>query len=321
MKRFEFLKHKKAVVPLAGGALFLAVVLGLLLRPADNADEDVIWREYRVERGDITASLTGGGTLNATGVHHGFDVELTIKQILVEPGQEVHAGDTLATYSKEAIQEKIDELNSSLETAQRTLADARNNKTRDTLQRNLDSQSGQSSQATYESQKRDIENNIQLQERKIAQLQELLAAYQQELRQASGLPPGEAMGDGSFAALIAEGEKYLGYPYVWGGSTPETSFDCSGFVCWVYTHSGAYPLSRTTATGIYNQCAIVLKEEAQPGDLVFFSGTYASGGPVSHVGIYVGGGRMLHCGSPIQYTSIETAYWREHFFAFGRLLD
>lgn len=137
----------------------------------------------------------------------------------------------------------------------------------------------------------------------------------------SGLPPGEAMGDGSFAALIAEGEKYLGYPYVWGGSTPETSFDCSGFVCWVYTHSGVYPLSRTTATGIYNQCAIVPKGEAQPGDLVFFSGTYASGGPVSHVGIYVGGGRMLHCGSPIQYTSIETAYWREHFFAFGRLLD
>ena len=137
----------------------------------------------------------------------------------------------------------------------------------------------------------------------------------------SGLPPGEAMGDGSFAALIAEGEKYLGYPYVWGGSTPETSFDCSGFVCWVYTHSGAYPLSRTTAMGIYNQCAIVPKEEAQPGDLVFFSGTYASSGPVSHVGIYVGGGRMLHCGSPIGYTSIETVYWREKFFAFGRLLD
>lgn len=106
----------------------------------------------------------------------------------------------------------------------------------------------------------------------------------------SGLPPGEAMGDGSFAALITEGEKYLGYPYVWGGSTPETSFDCSGFVCWVYTHSGAYPLSRTTAMGIYNQCAIVPKEDAQPGDLVFFSGTYACSDPVSHVGIYVGGG-------------------------------
>lgn len=137
----------------------------------------------------------------------------------------------------------------------------------------------------------------------------------------SGIPPGEAMGDGSFAALVAEGEKYLGYPYVWGGSTPETSFDCSGFVCWVYTRSGAYPLSRTTASGIYNQCAIVPEGEAQPGDLVFFTGTYASSGPVSHVGIYVGGGKMLHCGSPISYTSIETAYWREHFLAFGRLLD
>lgn len=137
----------------------------------------------------------------------------------------------------------------------------------------------------------------------------------------NGLLLGEAMREDSFAALIAEGEKYLGYPYVWGGTTPETSFDCSGFVCWVYTQSGAYPLSRTTTMGIYNQCAIVPQEEAQPGDLVFFSGTYASSDPVSHVGIYVGDGKMLHCGSPIQYTSIETAYWREHFFAFGRLLD
>lgn len=147
----------------------------------------------------------------------------------------------------------------------------------------------------------------------------VLAKYGQTA--GNGLPPGEAMGDGSFAALIAEGEKYLGYPYVWGGSTPHTSFDCSGFVCWVYTHSGAYPLSRTTAMGIYNQCAIVPKEEAQPGDLVFFTGTYACSSLVSHVGIYVGGGRMLHCGSPIGYTSIETAYWQGHFYAFGRLLD
>lgn len=137
----------------------------------------------------------------------------------------------------------------------------------------------------------------------------------------NSLPPGEAMGDGSFAALIAEGEKYLGYPYVWGGSTPQTSFDCSGFVCWVYTHSGVYPLSRTTAAGIYNQCAIVPKEDAQPGDLVFFTGTYACSSPVSHVGIYVGGGQMLHCGSPIQYTSIETPYWQAHLYAFGRLLN
>lgn len=148
----------------------------------------------------------------------------------------------------------------------------------------------------------------------------VLAKYGQAVP-GNDLPPGEAMGDGSFAALIAEGEKYLGYPYVWGGSTPQTSFDCSGFVCWVYTHSGVYPLSRTTAAGIYNQCAIVPKEDAQPGDLVFFTGTYASSSPVSHVGIYVGGGRMLHCGSPIQYTSIETPYWQAHLYAFGRLLD
>ena len=122
----------------------------------------------------------------------------------------------------------------------------------------------------------------------------------------SGLPPGEAMGDGSFASLIAEGEKYLGYPYVWGGSTPETSFDCSGFVCWVYTHSGAYTLFRTTAMGIYNQCAIVPREEARPGDLVFFSGTYACSDPVSHVGIYVGNNTIVHASSPstgIKYSS------------------
>lgn len=148
----------------------------------------------------------------------------------------------------------------------------------------------------------------------------VLAKYGQVVP-GNGLPPGEAMGDGSFAALIAEGEKYLRYPYVWGGSTPQTSFDCSGFVCWVYTHSGVYPLSRTTAAGIYNQCAIVPKEDAQPGDLVFFTGTYACSSPVSHVGIYVGNGRMLHCGSPIQYTSIETPYWQAHLYAFGRLLN
>lgn len=135
----------------------------------------------------------------------------------------------------------------------------------------------------------------------------------------SGLPPGAAMGDGSYASLIAEAEKYLGYPYAWGGSTPATSFDCSGFVCWVYTQSGVYSLPRTTATGIYNQCAIVPRDEAQPGDLIFFTRTYACTSPVSHVGIYVGGKKMIHCGSPIQYADITTNYWRDHFFAFGRL--
>lgn len=131
--------------------------------------------------------------------------------------------------------------------------------------------------------------------------------------------PGEALSDPSFAALIEEAEKYLGFPYVWGGSTPETSFDCSGFVCWVYTHSGVYDLPRTTATGIYNQCAAVSPDQAKPGDLIFFTKTYDCVGPVSHVGIYVGDGMMIHCGSPIKYASINTSYWQEHFYAFGRL--
>lgn len=131
--------------------------------------------------------------------------------------------------------------------------------------------------------------------------------------------PGEALNDPDFAALIAEAEKYLGYPYVWGGSSPSTSFDCSGFVCWVYTHSGVHNLPRTTATGIYNQCAIVPKSEARPGDLIFFTRTYDTPKPVSHVGIYVGDGMMIHCGDPIKYASINTSYWQEHFYAFGRL--
>ena len=117
---------------------------------------------------------------------------------------------------------------------------------------------------------------------------------------------------------MKEAEKYLGYPYVWGGSSPSTSFDCSGFVCWVYTKSGVTNIPRTTAQGIYNQCTPVSASEARPGDIIFFTGTYDSGSPVSHVGIYVGNGMMLHCGSPIQYTSIQSPYWREHFYAFGR---
>lgn len=131
--------------------------------------------------------------------------------------------------------------------------------------------------------------------------------------------PGEALSDPSFKALITEAEKYLGWPYVWGGSSPSTSFDCSGFVCWVYTASGVHNLPRTTATGIYNQCTIISKSEAKPGDLVFFTKTYDCDGPVSHIGIYVGNGMMIHAGSPIKYASIETSYWQEHFYAFGRL--
>ena len=131
--------------------------------------------------------------------------------------------------------------------------------------------------------------------------------------------PGVALSDPSFAALMAEATKYIGYPYVWGGSSPSTSFDCSGFVCWVYTASGVHNLPRTTAQGIYNQCAIIPSSEAKPGDIIFFTGTYDSPGPVSHVGIYVGDGMMLHCGSPIQYANINSSYWQTHFYAFGRL--
>lgn len=130
--------------------------------------------------------------------------------------------------------------------------------------------------------------------------------------------PGEALSDERFAAMIAEAEKYLGYPYVWGGSSPSTSFDCSGFVCWVINQSGVGSVGRTTATGLMSYCDIIPASEAQPGDLIFFQGTYDTPG-ASHVGIYVGDGVMLHCGSPIQYTSINTSYWQAHFYCIGRL--
>lgn len=130
--------------------------------------------------------------------------------------------------------------------------------------------------------------------------------------------PGEALTDATFRRLITEAEKYLGYPYVWGGSTPATSFDCSGFVCWVFSNSGVYPLSRTTAQGIYNQCARVSPQDAKPGDIIFFKGTYNTS-EISHVGIYVGNGMMIHAGNPIKYASVNTDYWTQHFFAYGRL--
>ena len=131
--------------------------------------------------------------------------------------------------------------------------------------------------------------------------------------------PSAALSDETFRKLITEAEKYLGYPYVWGGSSPSTSFDCSGFVCWVFKNSGVYPLSRTTAQGIFNQCTAVRPAEAKPGDIIFFTGTYNSGSPVSHVGIYVGNGMMIHCGNPIQYASVNSSYWSSHFYAYGRL--
>ena len=131
--------------------------------------------------------------------------------------------------------------------------------------------------------------------------------------------PAEALTDERFARMIAEAEKYLGYPYVWGGSSPSTSFDCSGFVCWVINNCGnGWNVGRTTANGLRSYCAFVSPEEAQPGDLIFFQGTYNTTG-ASHVGIYVGNGMMIHCGDPIQYTSVQTSYWQSHFLAYGRI--
>jgi len=130
--------------------------------------------------------------------------------------------------------------------------------------------------------------------------------------------PEEYLSDETFAAMITEAEKYLGYPYVWGGSSPLTSFDCSGFVSWVINHSG-WDVGRLGAQGLYNICTPVSAANAKPGDLIFFTGTYDAGVPVSHVGIYVGDGMMLHCGDPIGYADITTSYWQSHLYAYGRL--
>lgn len=127
--------------------------------------------------------------------------------------------------------------------------------------------------------------------------------------------PAEALEDETFAALIGEAEKYLGYPYVWGGSSPATSFDCSGFVSYVLTNSGICNTGRLGAQGLYNISAPV--SSPRPGDLVFFVGTYDTPG-ISHVGIYVGDGMMLHCGDPINYTNLGSSYWQSHFYAYGR---
>lgn len=131
--------------------------------------------------------------------------------------------------------------------------------------------------------------------------------------------PGEALTDEKFRKMITEAEKYLGYPYVWGGSSPSTSFDCSGFVSWVINHCGnGWNVGRQTANGLMGKCDIIPKSEAKPGDLIFFQKTYNTSG-VSHVGIYVGNGMMIHCGSPISYASIETSYWRQHYYCMGRI--
>ena len=129
--------------------------------------------------------------------------------------------------------------------------------------------------------------------------------------------PGEALTDTEFAELIREAEKYLGRSYVWGGSTPQTGFDCSGYVCWVLNKTGTN-VGRTTANGLLGKCDVIRPSEARPGDLIFFQGTYNVSG-ASHVGIYVGNNMMIHCGNPISYASISSAYWQEHFYCFGRI--
>ena len=130
------------------------------------------------------------------------------------------------------------------------------------------------------------------------------------------IPP-EALDDEVFAAIIKEAEKYLGYPYIWGGSSPSTSFDCSGFVSWVINHSG-WDVGRLGAQGLCNICTPVSSANVKPGDLVFFTGTYDTPG-VSHVGIYVGNNMMIHCGDPISYANLDSSYWQSHFYRYGRL--
>ena len=131
--------------------------------------------------------------------------------------------------------------------------------------------------------------------------------------------PGEALTDERFRRMITEAEKYLGYPYVWGGSNPSTSFDCSGYVSWVINNCGVgWNFGRLTADGLLGVCTPVSSADAKPGDLIFFQGTYNTSG-ASHVGIYVGNGMMIHCGDPISYANINTSYWQQHFYTFGRL--
>ncbi len=125
--------------------------------------------------------------------------------------------------------------------------------------------------------------------------------------------------DEQFSLLLTEAEKYLGYKYVWGGSTPSTSFDCSGYVSWVVNHSGiGVSIGRKNAKNIYKLCTKISASELKPGDLVFFKGTYSTSG-VSHVGIYIGNGKMIHCGTSVSYADLSIDYWKNHFYAYGRL--
>ena len=125
--------------------------------------------------------------------------------------------------------------------------------------------------------------------------------------------------DADFAALMAEAEKYIGYPYVWGGSSPETSFDCSGFVCWVFRTSDVYDTGRRGATGLFHLCSEVSAEDARPGDLVFFQGTMGDVKGITHVGIYVGNHWMIHCGDPVGFADLSASKWQRRLYAYGRL--
>lgn len=125
--------------------------------------------------------------------------------------------------------------------------------------------------------------------------------------------------DETFRRILEEAEKYIGYPYVWGGDSPETSFDCSGFVSYVFTNSGVRNVGRLGATSLYGACRKITPEEAKPGDLVFFEKTISGVNGITHCGIYVGDGFMLHCGSPIGYADLRDSYWQQHFFGYGRL--
>ena len=133
--------------------------------------------------------------------------------------------------------------------------------------------------------------------------------------------PADVMEDETFRRLIEEAEKYIGYPYVWGGDSPETSFDCSGFISYVFAASGVRDVGRLGATSLYGRCTPVSSQEARPGDLIFFEGTISGEEGITHVGLYVGGNHMLHCGSPIGYADLTDSYWQNHFYGYGRLYE
>ena len=133
--------------------------------------------------------------------------------------------------------------------------------------------------------------------------------------------PADVMEDETFRRLMEEAKKYIGYPYVWGGDSPETSFDCSGFISYVFAASGVRDVGRLGATSLYGRCTPIAPQEARPGDLIFFEGTISGEEGITHVGLYVGGNHMLHCGSPIGYADLTDSYWQNHFYGYGRLYE